>query len=85
MVRSSILRFSELEAEEKLGTTIRVRGEVTQAGRTMAMIRGTIKSLDGKTTYCTCEHHKVSVPTQPEHLKHKVPWDDLWEAEKPML
>jgi len=64
---------------------ISIRGEVTQAGRTMAMIRGTMKSLDGKTIYCTCEHHKVSVPTQPDHLKHKVPWDDIWEADKPKL
>lgn len=47
----------------------------------MAMIRGTMTSQDGKTIFCTCEHHKVSVPTQPDHLKHKVAWDDLWAAD----
>lgn len=24
--------------------------------------------MDGKTTYVTVEHHKVNVPTRPEHL-----------------
>jgi acyl-coenzyme A thioesterase PaaI-like protein len=69
----------------KIGTIVRIRGEVQQAGRTMAMIRGRMTSQDGKTVYCTCEHHKVSVPTQPDHLKHKVPWDDLWEGDKSKL
>jgi len=68
-----------------IGTTVRLHSEVTQVGRTMAMIRGTMTSKDGKTIFCTCEHHKVSVPTRPEHLTHKVPWDDLWESEKPKL
>lgn len=40
-------------------------------GRTMAMIRGTMESLDGKIIYCTCEHHKVAVPTPAEHLKFR--------------
>ena len=47
----------------------------------MAMIRGIMTSLDGKTIYCACEHHKVSVPTQKDHLKYKVAWDELWEAD----
>ncbi|KAF4624264.1 hypothetical protein G7Y89_g13907 [Cudoniella acicularis] len=47
-------------------------------GVMLAMIRGTMSSQDGKTIYCTCEHHKVSVPTQPAHLEHKVAWDELW-------
>jgi hypothetical protein len=64
-----------------IGTTIRIRGEVMQVGRTMAMIRGTMKSLDGKTIYCTAEHHKVAIPTQGWHLKYKIPWDDLWDEE----
>jgi acyl-coenzyme A thioesterase 13 len=51
-----------------------------QVGKTMAMIRGSMTSLDGKIIYCTCEHHKVSVPTRPEHLLHKVAWDELWES-----
>lgn len=53
-----------------------------QVGRTMAMIRGTMSSQDGKVVYCTCEHHKVAVPTQKEHLEYKVAWDELWEADK---
>jgi len=71
-----------------IGTTIRIHSEVTQSGRTMAMIRGTMTSQDGKKIFCTCEHHKVNVPTQPHHLKHKVPWDDDWKidgSEKPKL
>ncbi|RDL38223.1 Uncharacterized protein BP5553_02563 [Venustampulla echinocandica] len=65
----------------KLGTTVRLHSVVTQAGRTMAMIRGTMSSLDGKTIYCTCEHHKVHIPTPAEHLKHRVAWDELWEKD----
>ena len=45
------------------------------------MIRGIMTSEDGKTTYCTCEHHKVSVPTQRAHLSYRVPWDDLWDKD----
>lgn len=45
------------------------------------MIRGTMTSQDGKTIFCTCEHHKVSVPTQKAHLLHRVPWDDLWDKD----
>jgi acyl-coenzyme A thioesterase 13 len=49
-----------------------------QVGRTMALIRGIMCSPDGKTTYATCEHHKVAVPTLPAHLKYPVPWDEQW-------
>jgi acyl-coenzyme A thioesterase 13 len=52
-----------------------------QVGRTMAMIRGVLTSQDGKTIYCTCDQHKVSVPTRPEHLKYRVEWDELWDKE----
>jgi hypothetical protein len=31
----------------------------------MALIRG---AIDGETVYATCEHHKVNVPTLPEHI-----------------
>ncbi|RDW95302.1 hypothetical protein BP5796_01065 [Coleophoma crateriformis] len=64
-----------------IGTTVRLKSVVTSAGRTMAMIRGTMASVDGKTIYCTAEHHKVRVPTQPEHNKYRVEWDDMWDAE----
>jgi len=59
-----------------LGTTIKIRAHVVQIGRTMAMIRGSMSSLDDKTTYATVEHHKVNVPTKPEHLATRIPWDD---------
>lgn len=35
-------------------------------------------SQDGAIIYCTCEHHKVRVPTKKEHLELKVEWDGLW-------
>ena len=41
------------------------------------MIRGTMTSQDGKTIYCTAEHHKVNVPTPPEHLKHEISRDGM--------
>jgi acyl-coenzyme A thioesterase 13 len=63
----------------KTGTTIRLHSKVMQVGRTMAMIRGTMSTQDGKTVYCTCEHHKVAVPTRKEHLEHRVEWDEVWE------
>lgn len=37
------------------------------SGRTMAMIRGTIESIDGVQVYATVEHRKVHVPMKPEH------------------
>ncbi len=41
-------------------------------------------STDGKTVYCTCEHHKVAVPTRKEHLtgEFEVEWDRLWNEEE---
>lgn len=70
----------------RLGTTVHIRSEVTQAGRTMAMIRGAMTSTDGKTVYCTCEHHKVAVPTRKEHLtgEFEVEWDRIWSEEEKM-
>ncbi|KAG9234575.1 thioesterase family protein-like protein [Amylocarpus encephaloides] len=64
-----------------VGTKVRLHSEVIQVGKTMAMIRGKMSSLDGKIVYCTCEHHKVAVPTQPAHLDFKVEWDQLWEKD----
>jgi hypothetical protein len=48
----------------------------------MAMIRGTMMSQDGKTIFCTCEHHKVNVPTREAHLQYRVAWDDLWDKDE---
>lgn len=55
-----------------LGTTVKITSQVMQVGRTMALIRGTMSSLDGKTIYCTCEHHKVNVSTRPQHVDFDV-------------
>lgn len=64
-----------------IDTTIRIRSWVTQVGRTMAMIRSEMTSVDGKTIFATCEHHKVNVPTRPEHIAVRLPWDDDQEKE----
>jgi ribulose bisphosphate carboxylase small subunit len=53
---------------ESTDTIIRLRSQVVQHGRTMALIRVAIESIDGETVYATCEHHKVNVPTLPEHI-----------------
>ncbi|KAK2750344.1 hypothetical protein FQN57_003824 [Myotisia sp. PD_48] len=52
------------------GTRIRIKCSVIQHGRTMALLRGTIESVDGKIVYATAEHHKVAVPTKPDHAEH---------------
>jgi acyl-coenzyme A thioesterase 13 len=75
-----ILNISYLKAVP-IGTKVRLYSKVTSVGKQMAMIRGDMKSLDGKTTYCTVEHHKVNVPVQPEHKKVRVPWDDEFEKQ----
>ena len=64
-----------------VGTTIHIRSWVTQVGRTMAMIRSEMISLDGKTVFATCEHHKVNAPNRPEHIAVRLPWDDDREKE----
>jgi acyl-coenzyme A thioesterase 13 len=57
----------------------------------MALLRGEMVSLDGTITYCTVEHHKVRVPTQPDHIKPEfdTEWDkqmkELDEARKSKL
>ena len=50
-------------------TTVRLRSNVIQHGRTMALIRGTMESIEGKTVYAVCDHHKVHVPSLPAHLR----------------
>ncbi len=70
-----------------IGTKIHIHSTVLQVGRTMAMISGRMTSTDGKIVYCTCEHHKVAVPTRKEHLakEYEVEWDRLWRDEKAKL
>lgn len=64
-----------------IGTRVRLSSKVVSVGKQMAMIRGDMTSLDGKTIYCTVEHHKVNAPVQPDHLKVKVPWDEEFERQ----
>jgi len=52
-----------------IGTTVRIRCAVIQHGRLMALIRGSLESVDGKVVYATCDHHKVHTQPLPEHLK----------------
>ena len=40
-----------------------------------------MKSLDGKVTYCTVEHHKVNTPVRDEHRLAKIPWDEEFAKE----
>lgn len=62
-----------------IDTTVRFHARVVQHGRTMALLRAEMTSVDGKVTYATVEHHKVNVPTKPEHLAQRIPWDDEQE------
>jgi acyl-coenzyme A thioesterase 13 len=69
-----------------IGTTVRIRSRVLHCGKTLAMMQGTMSSVDEKTVYCTCEHHKANVPTLPEHLDFKLDSDVLdWGAEEAQL
>jgi hypothetical protein len=63
---SRTLNISYLRAIP-IGTTIRVNSMVVHAGRTMALLGGKITSVDGKTVYYTCEHHKVDVRAGKDH------------------
>ncbi|OAL51198.1 thioesterase family protein-like protein [Pyrenochaeta sp. DS3sAY3a] len=74
------LNISYLKAVP-INTKVRLNSKVVSVGKQMAMIRGDMTSLDGKTTYCTVEHHKVNVPALPEHLSARIPWDDEWDKE----
>lgn len=55
-----------------IGTTIRVHAQVVQHGRTMALMRGKMTSVDGKKVFATAEHHKVNVPMNPKHVNPEV-------------
>jgi acyl-coenzyme A thioesterase 13 len=45
----------------------------------MAFIRGEMTSEDGKTIYCTAEHHKVNIPALKEHTAIRTKWDEEFE------
>ncbi|KAF2181856.1 thioesterase family protein-like protein [Zopfia rhizophila CBS 207.26] len=74
------LNISYLKAVP-IGTTVRLSSKVISVGKQMAMIQGKMTSLDGKTTYCTVEHHKVNAPALPQHRKARIPWDEEFERE----
>ncbi|KAL5119032.1 hypothetical protein ACEQ8H_002956 [Pleosporales sp. CAS-2024a] len=74
------LNISYLKAVP-IATKVRLNSKVVSVGKQMAMIRGDMKSLDGTTTYCTVEHHKVNVPVQPAHAQVRVPWDDVFDRD----
>lgn len=74
------LNISYLKAVP-IGITVRVSSKVVSVGKQMAMIKGVMTSLDGKTIYCTAEHHKVNTPVQPQHMEARVPWDDEFDRE----
>ncbi|ODH48324.1 hypothetical protein GX48_05525 [Paracoccidioides brasiliensis] len=67
------LNISYLKAVP-IGTTIRIRANVVQHGRTMALISAVMESPDGKVVYATAEHHKVHVPAQPEYAQRMNEW-----------
>ncbi|KAF2457107.1 thioesterase family protein-like protein [Lineolata rhizophorae] len=75
---SRILNVSFLKAVP-LGETVKIKSCVIQAGKTMCMIRGEMNSMDGKTTYCTAEHHKVAAPAIPQHAAVRIKWDEEQE------
>lgn len=76
---TSSLRF--LLTDSNTGTTIRIHSEVIQASGLIALIRGTMMSVDGKTIYSTAEQQKIRVRTRPQHLEFRVAWDDLWDKD----
>lgn len=74
------LNISYLKAVP-IGTRVRMSSKVVKLGKQMAMIRGEMTSLDGQTTYCTVEHHKVNTPVLADHAKMKIPWDEEFEKD----
>ncbi len=48
----------------------------------MAYLKGWMTSEDGKIVYVVCEHHKVGVPSQPQHMETKIPWDEQFAGGK---
>ncbi|MCJ1448144.1 MAG: hypothetical protein MMC23_008658 [Stictis urceolatum] len=44
----------------RLPATVRIEVSIVQHGRSASLVRGSIASLDGKSTYFTCEHHKIN-------------------------
>ena len=51
------------------GTPVIIDSTVVQSGRMMALIRGEIKSPDGKITYVVVDHNKVNYGPPEKMLK----------------
>ncbi|OJD18293.1 hypothetical protein AJ78_01669 [Emergomyces pasteurianus Ep9510] len=62
------LNISYLKAVP-IGTTVYIRANIIQHGRTMALMSATMESRDGKVVYATAEHHKVNTPALPEYVR----------------
>ncbi|KAK8169841.1 hypothetical protein IWX90DRAFT_477274 [Phyllosticta citrichinensis] len=75
-----ILHISYLRGVS-IGTKVLLSSKVVQIGKKMAMIKGEMTSLDGKTVYATAEHHKVNALPNAQHLEFRVPWDDEVDAD----
>jgi len=54
-----------------VGTPIIIDSHVQQVGRRMALIRGEIKSPDGKILYVVVDHHKVNRLPEEAVLLHE--------------
>jgi hypothetical protein len=52
-------------------TKVIIDSNVVQAGRIMALIRGEIKSPDGKIVYVVVDHHKVNLGPPPDMMEHE--------------
>jgi acyl-coenzyme A thioesterase 13 len=63
-------------------TEVIIDSTVIQAGRTMALIRGEIKSPDGKIVYVTVDHNKANVGPGPWMMDHepepKMGYEPCW-------
>ncbi|KAF1813896.1 hypothetical protein P152DRAFT_297026 [Eremomyces bilateralis CBS 781.70] len=69
---SRVINISFLKPVTRTGE-VRIEAKVMQFGKSAAMVRGELTSLDGKEIYCTVEHHKLSFPPPGEV---RLPWDD---------
>ena len=65
-----------------VGTHVRFNSKAVSVGKQLAIIRGDMTSMDGKTIFGTVEHRKVNAPALPEHIQQaRAPWDRGFEQE----
>lgn len=53
------------------GVKVIIDSTVLQAGRSMALIRGEIKSPDGKIVYVVVDHNKVNIGPPPDMMEQE--------------